>query len=471
MQQPLRVYCSGIAVVSLVLLLLNAFSNDPLVISLRAVREDEWSSAAAATLSHASHGQPVMVNLHKEVQNYTLGERGYTMCVSEDPAMLTSAKYILRQFRTEWRSSLPLAIAHCSELSQATTDELHRIHRESATEQFGRNLTLLSSAALQIMDICLGRDVSLAQKKRLRGWFCKTAALLDAPFRQTMLIDTDIIWFKSPDLLFSASQYQKTGGLFFRDRLLHEVTGSDSAGLQYSSVKAFIEHHSGVAIDGPRASRLLGDGRTSVNYFWRRGAADRGLRHVQESSVVLIDRTRLPRTMAVLRRLLPSFRLGYGDKEIYWIAATIAGEAFAFEPHLSGVYGDCGEVVHFDPLRGAADGGPESEHATPFFMNGQYLSESVEFEAKGVQSLMSKPTRATLTTPLVALGARDPVTGGNCGACAAMGCQRVPTDVSAAIIRQQQFQLKHVDPGFKHSLLGWAYFTWRRVTNKILPAS
>jgi hypothetical protein len=48
-------------------------------------------------------------------------------------------------------------------------------------------------------------------------------------------------------------------------------------------------------------------------------------------------------------RLIPDFRIGYGDKEIYWLAATIAREPFSFEPFLCGTYGDCGLMMHYDP--------------------------------------------------------------------------------------------------------------------------
>ena len=47
--------------------------------------------------------------------------------------------------------------------------------------------------------------------------------------------------------------------------------------------------------------------------------------------------------------MLAGFDIGYGDKEMYWIATTAAQEPFAFEPYLAGALGDCGAIVHFDP--------------------------------------------------------------------------------------------------------------------------
>ena len=130
------------------------------------------------------------------------------------------------------------------------------------------------------------------------------------------------------------------------------------------------------------------------------------------------------------------------DKELYWIAATITGEPFAFEPYLAGIFGDCGEVMHFDPREVPKAAAPDSNSPlpAPFFINGQFLSEGVEFEGKGLQKRMSVPKLATADARLTGLGPRSPITGGNCGGCAD-GCSKVPTDVSAAVVEQQQFQL------------------------------
>jgi hypothetical protein len=150
------------------------------------------------------------------------------------------------------------------------------------------------------------------------------------------------------------------------------------------------------------------------------------------------------------------------QKEIYWIAATIAGDPFSFEPYFAGTYGDCGEVLHFDPdVRG-----------DPFFINGQFISEGVRFEGMGLQAVMSRPVAALPDMPLPEMGDRDEKTGGNCGGCAAAGgCTKVPTDVTAAIVRQQQFQLKHgVDANFANTFSGILYHAARRIKNKVLPS-
>jgi len=475
------------------LLLLNWYSIDPL---FSTISPHAWSVVGR------QHRVSVLQQQEQLQQRsgaggdfeYLMGDKGYTFCASEEPSMLTSAKYIITQFRRKWKSLLPISIAHCSELSRATTDELHRLHREAVIKEFGQNATALSMALLETVDIC-GPDASVQQKKRLRGWFCKTMALAQAPFRQVMLIDTDVVWLNNPDLLFDAPCYVSTGALFFRDRLLFEAQKKGGKqqlhqredGLRYGEVLSYIEHHSrdftpivfNTNTSTQTALKLLHNLGGGANYFWRPAAVDPTapkLRHVQESSVVLLNRANHPRTLGVLRRLLPTFSLGYGDKEIYWIAATIASEPYAFEPYLAGIYGDCGEVFHFDPRPVAttvAGTKQQQPQPAPFFINGQFIAEAVEFEGKGLQPRMSRPLFASAEARLNGLQSlRNAATGGNCGGCAD-GCTRVPTDVSAAVVEQQQFQLRHVDPLWKDSWLpggGKLYYLFRRMKARFVPA-
>ena len=161
--------------------------------------------------------------------------------------------------------------------------------------------------------------------------------------------------------------------------------------------------------------------------------------------MVLFHKSRLPNTLHILQRLLPIFTLGYGDKEIYWIAATIANEPFSFEPYLAGTYGDCGEVkdlslctllicdntcfwfiktdtrdpscpnthqpillpssihhpkiLHFDPIPL-----PYRDNIEPYFLNCQYLTEGIEFVGKNKQEVVSKPVPVTSQTSLFDMG-------------------------------------------------------------------
>ena len=67
-----------------------------------------------------------------------------------------------------------------------------------------------------------------------------------------------------------------------------------------------------------------------------------------------------------------TFWYNIGDKELFWIAATISGDDWAFEPFLAGQYGDCaGFVLHFDP------DDYDKDDVSVMFINAEYLVEHV----------------------------------------------------------------------------------------------
>ena len=69
--------------------------------------------------------------------------------------------------------------------------------------------------------------------------------------------------------------------------------------------------------------------------------------------------------------LLPSFRFGYGDKEMFWIVSTLVGEPFSFEPFLAAQYGDCfGVIMHYDP-----SDVDDPYNASPLYINSEFLTE------------------------------------------------------------------------------------------------
>jgi hypothetical protein len=96
--------------------------------------------------------------------------------------------------------------------------------------------------------------------------------------------------------------------------------------------------------------------------------------------------------------MLRDFSIGYGDKEMYWIAATIANEPFQFEPHLSGALGDCGAIVHFDPTTVTSD----ALEAKPFYCNAEYLVDLAKIKVPGdfLSLETGSPSDAVITRPV-----------------------------------------------------------------------
>lgn len=220
-------------------------------------------------------------------------DKGMVMCVGNDDSLIAGALYNVEQLRETYNSALPVSINHCNELSSKTMSLF--THYKGVT----------------IKNVC-DRETPKQEQIRLRGWFCKTKALISSDFKETIVVDTDVLWFKDPSRLFHAPDYLKSGALFFRDRFLYESL-TEKDGLEIDEVKRFIEVESGYAVKiNSTVAKVLAESN-GINFFWRNAqnsTKHRAIRHVQESSVIIFDKSRLKKTIEVLRRLLLTFRLG-----------------------------------------------------------------------------------------------------------------------------------------------------------------
>lgn len=277
--------------------------------------------------------------------------RGAALCTGAK--MIADAKAVIDQFRNVWNSALPIAIIHC--------EELNADHTAAFSDEIN----------VQVFDICqhgalFGMDHH-AMRHRLRSWYCKAATLILAPFDEVMVVDLDTIWFKKPDIMFDAPSYLQTGALFMRDRITH-----DNKAFQDEIEQFIYRHNSSITMTSEYATEQLD--KNGVSFFWR-NTADRNeprLNNFEDSSVVIINKNVHPKLLQTIAKLIPTFSLGWGDKEMYWIAATIAGEDWSFEPFLSTLYGPCGLIMHYDPT---AIHHPHK--ATPMYVNAEWLVEKI----------------------------------------------------------------------------------------------
>lgn len=281
------------------------------------------------------------------------------MCVGA--GMVSDALAVIDQMRSVHNSKLPVAIMHC--------DELH--HRGIAS--------FSALPQTHIVNICehkavMGMDET-TMRHRLRSWFCKVAAILFAPFTEVMAVDMDTIWFDNPDSVFETEPFIRTGTLFMRDRLTH-----DSTNRAFFNQVLTLVHSINTSVELTPAFAADHLASFGVNFFLRAlaNAQEPALNNVQESSIVLIDKSRHENLLLALEKLLPTFQLGYGDKEIYWIAALIAGEDVSFEPFLSTLYGPCGLMMHYHPRDFS-----HPDTARPLYLNAEWLLEKLNNIGQG----------------------------------------------------------------------------------------
>lgn len=327
------------------------------------------------------------INSSNNGRNNPNNEKGIVICSGESGDIFIELLAMIIQIRTKLQSHIPISVAHCHELTEIS------------------KLRLLNISHVNVVNLC---DYSVRDNNKLKGFFCKPMALIRSPFKHTILADTDVIWFAKPERLFDAPAFISTGALYFRDRLtqtknkLTLTKGLHNAEFLYSYINSMYSklkksyelyptrklqespihnnknnsmneikvHKKGhVAVDWDKDhiifnKSLLADS----NAYWRHFVHGKGatLDHMQDSSVVVFDSSRHPRTIRAIRIMLKDFSIGYGDKEMYWISSLVANEAFTFEPYFAGSLGNCGALIHFDPTNTSAQ-------AQPFYVNAEYL--------------------------------------------------------------------------------------------------
>ena len=90
---------------ALSLLLMNLQSFEPILDLLYA---KEWSMDDKGLNLGGNKGRNVVMREHNALKGPS---RGYTMCVGDEPPMVTSAMYKIKELRTTWNSTLPMMIA------------------------------------------------------------------------------------------------------------------------------------------------------------------------------------------------------------------------------------------------------------------------------------------------------------------------------------------------------------------------
>lgn len=217
-----------------------------------------------------------------------------------------------------------------------------------------------------------------------------------------MIVDLDVVWFKQPDTAFNYEGYKSSGALFFRDRVyVKEIVPKGRA--EPGDISTYFQHNN-VSVDKKNAATIINDSGNTYSLYWRYilGNGPFASEGYQDSSLLIINKRKHPIFLVTLREMINVTHLGYGDKELFWLAATVSKESFVFEPFFAGQYGDCyGLMLHFDPNDELLGSG-----AQPLYMNAEYMVEVNHLEAIGtlLRSEMTVPILVNNTSRMVDIG-------------------------------------------------------------------
>lgn len=251
----------------------------------------EWKARSIHNISHFRSNSDRSLVMNNELMQSMFAGKGIVMCASEK--MMPNIIRSLWQLRYLWNTSLPISIAHCGELSK------------------GSQVKILDVGPLiDIIDVCVYDQIKPATW-RMRGFFCKVAALIVSPYKETMLLDHDVVWFNYPQLLFTAPTYLSTGALYFRDRTypdpkpnahIIDFLNSNNVSMSNTSLLQSISDSCGINLLFHSLVERASGKTVSFNH------------QIQESSVVVFDKSMHPKTLELLTNFLPDYALGYGDK-------------------------------------------------------------------------------------------------------------------------------------------------------------
>lgn len=331
--------------------------------------------------------------------NYPIDDnQGIVMCAGNK--MVPDILRMLWQVRIIWKSNIKFAINHCSELQESVITFLKEVDP---------NIQVIDICKPDVNNLVYGMNPAEASY-RLKGFYCKVAALIESPFDQTMLIDLDVVWFKSPLKLFHSTYFTSKGLLFFRDRHAFDLQEiSKNIQERKELILNFFHRNKVIINEQTTSNHYLNDG---ISEFWRCldawNPSDESIKErfpclqdYQDSSVVMLHKSKHPHFLSLLKQYVASISIGYGDKETYWIVASISNEPFLFEPFLAGQYGDCGGViVHYDPDDALTYQNTPNNHSIsllPFYMNGEFTVES-----KGKLQSIGEFLIDVMTAPILA---------------------------------------------------------------------
>lgn len=286
--------------------------------------------------------------LKSQTTPVTVKTKGMVACASPINQNIYDLTVLLIYMKKAFGSVLPMEIYHVNEVEPNMIKNIVRLSRLNGVEVY----------VIDISEILEKKGIMRDRWKYFQSFHCKPIALAHSCFDEIILFDRDIIPLQDLQRLFELHVYKESGALFFHDFRFNMSTGRnrvspDRVRKIYSTLNANLK----------RSQNTINNVLFESNP-WLNISTD-----VQDSSIVVLDRTRHKGMMEILMSIYsdPSLiealcgkrgkRRGFfidewihGDKELYWLAATLANESVSFSPWSASVYNPCENIMaQYDP--------------------------------------------------------------------------------------------------------------------------
>nr|CCA15193.1 conserved hypothetical protein [Albugo laibachii Nc14] len=245
---------------------------------------------------------------------------------------------------------------------------------------------------VQLIDVCTEMLQSGKMDKKLaktfRSYWIKPLALYHTNITEVLLLDADVLAMRDPSIIRSSSGYQKTGTMFFYDRVVKKRVNfnrkvklsrtSKDPPVQY--LKAWVKKfpYARFNLSGPNPSGHL---KQSLSF-------NESTCHEQDSSMLAVDKSRSGKALDVLWYMMTEkrflYKFSWGDKEAFWLSWEFAHQPYTFSPWgVSAIdsfpNGDvkrhpetlCGNMAHYMPI--------EEDDDELLYVNGKTLLDPYPF--------------------------------------------------------------------------------------------
>ncbi|GEQ71543.1 hypothetical protein JCM33374_g5228 [Metschnikowia sp. JCM 33374] len=246
-----------------------------------------------------------------------LNGKGIVMTIKDDH--VNDATRFLRLLRYLGNTYPIQIIYHCN-LSEKSRNNLVRAARDEFRGYPEQDLWFVDAE----------RALDSKYRDKFGGFANKIMATMFNSFAEMILCDADSVLLENPSYFFELKKYINTGTLFYKDRASGQYRGEDDI-VFFKKLLPSVEDS--VIFNIPQATNF-----TLRNEFFE------GFSHYMESGVVVVDRRRhfiQPMMMSILTFYHPVVARIYGDKELFWLALSLAGdENYAFNSHFAAAIGE-----------------------------------------------------------------------------------------------------------------------------------
>ncbi|GMF19085.1 unnamed protein product [Phytophthora fragariaefolia] len=299
---------------------------------------------------------------------------------------------------------VPMGLSLVRELRCLGNHELVQVYHcfQDELSAKSREMLLEADPRLEIVDVCsdLFETGALDEEtaRHFRSWWIKPLALYHTDAREVILLDVDDLFMRDPAVLRTTDGYKQTGTTFFYDRV---IAGQEFFNHRMDNNISYLKH---VLHNFDYASIGVREGYEPSEHLKQSYAYRDETAHEQDSSVVVVDKSRSGQAMQALWWLITKERFkesfSYGDKEAFWLAFELAKQEYFFSPWGVSVIDSstnddllthndslCGSIAHFMPV--------EDQNPEFLYVNGKALLDPF---AEGLTSHHTATTNVLYNT-------------------------------------------------------------------------